>query len=169
MSSARKNQGDQAVKLTISLLQELIGAVFGLAEELAKDMDGVLQKLRSRQRLLDIGCGWGGLVIHAARHYGVDATGITLGQPQAELASERIAEAGLSNRCRVWVRDYREVDEPTYRVWRLFMAGSVYGFSTGRLNVYQSLLVRPDESGQSGLPLTRKDWYDDGGSPWASD
>lgn len=51
------------------------------------------------------------------------------------------------------------VDEPTYRVRRLFMSGSAYGFNTGRLNVYQALLVRPDAAGQSGLPLTRVNWY----------
>jgi len=50
------------------------------------------------------------------------------------------------------------VDEPTYRVWRLFMSGSAYGFRVGRVNVHQALLVKPDR-GQSGLPLTRADWY----------
>ncbi len=245
-----------------------------------RKLDYICRKLRLRpgQRLLDIGCGWGGLVIYAAGRYGVDATGITLSQPQADLANARIAEAGLSDRCRVWVRDYREVDEagaydalvsvgmfehvgaellptyftqawrllrqggaflnhgianraleqprkgrsfsdayvfpdgeltpisttlraaeeagfevrdveslrehymltlrnwvrrleaqhdqalryvdePTYRVWRLFMSGSAFGFKVGRLNVYQSLLVRPGAGGQSGLPLTRADWY----------
>ena len=53
----------------------------------------------------------------------------------------------------------QHVDEPTYRVWRLFMSGSAHGFTAGRLNVYQTLLVKPD-NGQSGLPLTRADWYD---------
>lgn len=245
-----------------------------------RKLDYICRKLRLRpgQRLLDIGCGWGGLVLHAARNYGVDATGITLSQPQADLANARIAEAGLAERCRVLVRDYREldepgaydalvsvgmfehvgarmlpiyfskawallkpggvflnhgianratdpprsgrsfsdayvfpdgeltpistslgvaekagfevrdveslrehymltlrhwvrrleakheqalqyVDEPTYRVWRLFMSGSAYGFKVGRLNVYQALLVRQGEGGQSGLPLTRADWY----------
>jgi cyclopropane-fatty-acyl-phospholipid synthase len=51
------------------------------------------------------------------------------------------------------------VDEPTYRVWRLFMSGSAHGFTHGRLNLFQSLLIKPNEKGQSGLPLTRKDWY----------
>ena len=68
---------------------------------------------------------------------------------------------------RSWVRrledDHDEalqyVDEATYRVWRLFMSGSVDGFETGRLNVYQSLLVKPASGGQSGLPLTRADLY----------
>ena len=245
-----------------------------------RKLDYICRKLRLQpeQRLLDVGCGWGGLVIYAAQHYGVEATGITLSQPQAELANERIAQAGLSDRCRVDVLDYREVpetqpfdalvsvgmfehvgeamlpayfrkarkllrpggvflnhgiagrlldgpprgrtfsdtyvfpdgelvpisttlrvaeatgfevrdveslrehyaltlrqwvrrleerheqalqyvDEPVYRVWRLFMSGSAHGFGVGRLNLYQSLLVRPDSAGSSRLPLQRSDWY----------
>jgi cyclopropane-fatty-acyl-phospholipid synthase len=244
-----------------------------------RKLDLICRKLRLRrdERLLDIGCGWGGLVVHAARRYGVNALGITLSEPQAELANERIRRAGLEDRCRVEVRDYREiedwgaydklvsvgmfehvgearlpdyfsrayrllrpggvfmnhgisrnpnvpvqrgptfisryvfpdgelvpigitfraaegsgfevrdveslrehyaltlgqwvrrlednadearriVDETTYRVWRLYMAGSAHGFRTGRINVYQALLIRPDR-GESGLPLTRADWY----------
>jgi cyclopropane-fatty-acyl-phospholipid synthase len=246
-------------------------------------LDTICRKLRLKpgQRLLDLGCGWGGLVIYAAQHYGVDATGITLSKPQATLANARIAAAGLSNRCRVLVQDYREVpvgeeqqydrlvsvgmfehvgaaklpayfaqawkllkpggvflnhgiacratdatvhgpsfseayvfpdgelvpinitlhaaeeagfevrdveslrehyaltlrhwvhnletnhdealkyvDEPTYRVWRLYMSGSAYGFSMGRNNVYQTLLAKPDGQGHSGLPWTRADWYE---------
>lgn len=75
--------------------------------------DHICRKLRLRpgQKLLDIGCGWGGLVLHAARHYGVDATGITLGEGQTELAQQRIAASGLSDRCRVLLRDYREIGE----------------------------------------------------------
>ena len=53
----------------------------------------------------------------------------------------------------------KHVDEPTYRVWRLFMAGGAYGFGAGNLNVYQALFVRPTEDGRSGVPLTREDWY----------
>ncbi|MGQ9767688.1 MAG: class I SAM-dependent methyltransferase [Anaerolineae bacterium] len=249
----------------------------------ARKLDYICRKLRLKpgQRLLDIGCGWGGLAIHAAQHYSVDVTGITLSGPQVALANERIAAAGLADRARVQARDYRElddpegydalvsvgmfehvgaavlpeyfarawrllkpggvflnhgiasratdkplhgpsfsdtyvfpdgelvpinvtlaaaeeagfevrdveslrehyaltlrhwvrrleaqhdaalqfVDEPTYRVWRLFMSGSAHGFTTGRLNVYQALLVKPDARGCSGLPLTRNDWYDVG-------
>lgn len=245
-------------------------------------LDILCRKLRLNpgQRLLDIGCGWGGLVMYAVQHYGVDATGITLSEPQAALANQRIASANLSDRCRVEIRDYRQlppddfqsydalvsvgmfehvgeaklvsyfgkalqllrpggvflnhgiasratdtpqagptfsntyvfpdgelvpinitlhaaeesgfevrdveslrehyaltlrhwvrrleshhedalrfVDEPTYRVWRLFMSGSAYGFSAGKLNLYQTLLVKPDGQGRSGLPWTRADWY----------
>ncbi|HEY61659.1 MAG TPA: class I SAM-dependent methyltransferase [Anaerolineae bacterium] len=246
-----------------------------------RKLDYLCKKLRLKpgQRLLDLGCGWGGLVIHAAKNYGVDATGITTSQPQVELANERIRTAGLSDHCRVILKDYRQVDdfekydalasvgmfehvgadllpvyfeqaykllkpggvflnhgiakrenderlhrptfsevyvfpdgeltpinvslhaaeisgfevrdveslrehyaitlrkwvqrleanhsqalnyvdEPTYRVWRLFMSGSAHGFANGRLNVYQSLLLKPLENGKSGYPLTRKDWYE---------
>lgn len=76
-------------------------------------LDLICRKLRLKpgDRLLDIGCGWGGLIIHAARHYGADATGITLSENQAALAKERISEAGLSDRCRVAIRDYRTLTE----------------------------------------------------------
>jgi cyclopropane-fatty-acyl-phospholipid synthase len=251
----------------------------GLETAQARKLDYLCRKLRLRpgERLLDIGCGWGGLIIHAARNYGVDALGITLSKQQAMLAQERIEQAGLQKQCRVEVRDYRDlnetsgfekivsvgmfehvgesqlplyfqrawrllrpggiflnhgianrpidpnpkgpsfknryvfpdgelvpinvtlrhaeevgfevrdvenlrehyvltlrhwarrlerhrdqalqvVDEPTYRVWRLFLPGSAYGFAAGLLNVFQTLLLKPDE-GRSGLPLTRADWY----------
>ena len=246
-----------------------------------RKLDYICRKLRLRpgERLLDIGCGWGSLIRHAARRYGVEAVGITLSARQAELAEERIRADGLAGRCRVELRDYRELDEPegfdklvsvgmfehvaeavlpayfgqawrllrpggtflnhgisrpvrqpprrgpsflqkyvfpdgelvpvgkaallaeeagfevrdveslrehyvltlrhwlrrldagreeavraadevSYRVWRLYMSGSVHGFRTGRVNVHQTLLVKPAR-GRSGLPLTRADWYAD--------
>jgi cyclopropane-fatty-acyl-phospholipid synthase len=251
----------------------------GLETAQARKLDYLCRKLRLRpgERLLDIGCGWGGLVIHAARKYGVNALGITLSKKQAELANERIARAGLQRQCRVEVSDYRDleetgafekivsvgmfehvgesqlplyfqhvwqllcpggvflnhgianrpsdpnpkgstfqnryvfpdgelvpinvtlrcaeeagfevrdveslrehyvltlrhwarrlelhreealqlVNEPTYRVWRLFLPGSAYGFAAGLLNVFQAVLLKPEE-GRSGFPLTRADWY----------
>jgi cyclopropane-fatty-acyl-phospholipid synthase len=77
-------------------------------------LDYICRKLRLRpgERLLDIGCGWGGLIMHAVSNYGVEAVGITLSQPQAELAKQRIEQAGLSDRCRVEVCDYRDLDAP---------------------------------------------------------
>ncbi|HEX9130136.1 MAG TPA: cyclopropane-fatty-acyl-phospholipid synthase family protein [Gemmatimonadaceae bacterium] len=74
-------------------------------------LDLICRKLRLKpgERFLDIGCGWGGLIMHAAEHYGVDATGITLSQNQAAYAKERIAESGLGDRCRAEIRDYRSL------------------------------------------------------------
>lgn len=78
-----------------------------------RKLDYVCRKLRLQpgERLLDIGCGWGGLVLHAAQRYGVEAVGITLSERQAELAQHRIQEQGLAHRCRIEVRDYRHLPE----------------------------------------------------------
>ena len=248
-----------------------------------RKLDYLCRKLRLHpgQRLLDIGCGWGALVIHAAKHFGVRAEGVTLSKPQVEWARAGIAEAGLTNEATVDLRDYREissdgsqlydaivsvgmaehvgreklpdyfgaahralkpggvflnqaigesvvarpnnrngsfidqyifpdgdipplpnmlraaesagfeisdvenlrehyaltlghwlrrlerhhaealsfVDEATYRVWRLYLAGSAHGFRRGHIAVYQTLLAKLDSSGQTRLPLTRDDWY----------
>ena len=74
-------------------------------------LDHVCRKLQLRpgDRLLDIGCGWGALVIHAATHYGVHAHGVTLSQRQVELARQRISQAGLADRVTVELRDYRDL------------------------------------------------------------
>jgi cyclopropane-fatty-acyl-phospholipid synthase len=76
-------------------------------------LDLICRKLRLKpgERLLDIGCGWGGLIMYAAEHYGVDATGITLSENQATLARERIGKAGLGDRCRATIRDYRTLTD----------------------------------------------------------
>lgn len=81
-----------------------------------RKLDLICRKLRIREgdRLLDVGCGWGALIMHAAREYGADTLGITLSERQAELARERIREAGLDGRCRVEVRDYRELDDDAF-------------------------------------------------------
>jgi len=235
-------------------------------------------RLQPGQRLLDLGCGWGGLALMAAGEYGAQVTGITLSVRQAELAMQRVREAGLASRVHIELRDYRElpagtpfdaivsvgmsehvgtggmpayfrttaallkpggvflnhaigrgirprdhrgpcfidkhvfphsdvpplpvvtdaaeaaglevrdvenlrehytltlrhwvrrledhhdearahVDEVTYRIWRLYMAGSARGFDQGSLALYQVLLAKPASSGDACLPLTRADWY----------
>ena len=242
-------------------------------------LDYICRKLRLNpgERLLDVGCGWGGLIMHAGREYGVHAIGITLSRQQLALAQERIAQAGLSSHCEVRLLDYRDgrqlgsfdklvsvgmvehvgesalleyfrcayallkpgglflnhgigragnrskpaektftdvyvfpdgelvpiattlapaeqagfevrdvenlrehyfftlvqwlrrleanearakelVGELKYRIWRLYLAGSAYYFQTGKLDLYQSLLVKTAD-GRCGLPLTREDWY----------
>ena len=65
--------------------------------------------LQPGDRLLDIGCGWGALIIHAAKHFGVHAHGITLSQRQLTLARKHIMQAGLQHRVSVELRDYRDL------------------------------------------------------------
>jgi len=124
-----------------------------------RKLEYMCRKLRllPGEKLLDIGCGWGGLIIYAAKRYRVDATGITLSEPQAQLANERIQRSGLSRHCRAQVRDYRDLGEPESfdrivsvgmvehvgesllpeyfsRAWRLLRPGGVFlnhGIGTG--------------------------------------
>jgi cyclopropane-fatty-acyl-phospholipid synthase len=81
-----------------------------LEEAQERKLDLICRKLALApgDRFLDIGCGWGSLVLHAAEHYGVRATGITLSEPQAALARERATELGLADRVEIRVADYRE-------------------------------------------------------------
>ena len=76
-------------------------------------LDHICRKLRLQpgERFLDIGCGWGALVRHAAQHYGVSAVGITLSTQQALLGRERIAAAGLQDRAEIELLDYRDLPQ----------------------------------------------------------
>jgi cyclopropane-fatty-acyl-phospholipid synthase len=65
--------------------------------------------LQPGDRLLDVGCGWGGFAIHAAARHGVEVVGITLSEPQAALAQERVRQAGLADRVCIRVQDYRDL------------------------------------------------------------
>jgi len=75
-------------------------------------LDLVCRKLDLQRgdRLLDIGCGWGSLILYAAERYGVEAVGVTLSQRQADEANRRAAEAKLADRVRAEVRDYRDLE-----------------------------------------------------------
>jgi cyclopropane-fatty-acyl-phospholipid synthase len=70
--------------------------------------------LRPGMRLLDVGCGWGGMVMHAAKHYGVKALGVTLSANQAEWAQKAIHDAGLQDLAEVRHCDYRDVPEDQF-------------------------------------------------------
>ena len=243
-------------------------------------LDHTLRKLRLRrgERLLDIGCGWGALIIKAARDFGAQAAGITLSRRQYEEGKRRIAAASLGDRVRIELRDYRQLrgevfdkivsvgmfehvgrarfgeyfraafealrpgglflnhaiadqspkrkgykttgflgrfifpdgelvsvsdalhageragfevrdvenlrehyertlrawvsnlernrdtaiavaGAESYRLWRLYLAGSAQGFRRGRIAVYQTLLSKPDAAGHVDLPPTRRDLY----------
>jgi cyclopropane-fatty-acyl-phospholipid synthase len=77
-----------------------------------KKIDHILNKIQLRpgQTLLDIGCGWGALVIRAAEKYGARCVGITLSKNQHALATERVREAGLQNQVEIRLEDYRDVE-----------------------------------------------------------
>jgi cyclopropane-fatty-acyl-phospholipid synthase len=83
--------------------------------QLAKlDLIATKLQLKAGQRLLDVGCGWGSFAIHAARNYGVTVTAITLSPSQAELARQRVAQAGLSDQIEIRVLDYRRLPASSY-------------------------------------------------------
>lgn len=75
-------------------------------------LDMICKKLRLKpgEKMLDIGCGWGGLVCHAAQHYGVQAHGVTLSQKQFDFATEKVKRLGLENQITIELRDYATLD-----------------------------------------------------------
>lgn len=84
-----------------------------LEEAQANKLDYICRKLRlqSGDRVLDIGCGWGGFALYAAQYYGVSVVGVTLSLRQAEVARKRIAAAGLTHQCTIDVADYRDLTD----------------------------------------------------------
>ncbi|WP_432174241.1 class I SAM-dependent methyltransferase [Streptomyces sp. Tue6028] len=70
--------------------------------------------LKPGLRLLDVGCGWGSMAIHAAREHGVGVVGVTLSQEQAAYARKRVADEGLTDRVEIRVQDYRDVTDGPY-------------------------------------------------------
>ena len=89
-----------------------------LAVAQEKKIDHILTKLRIEpgQRLLDIGCGWGGLVLRAAQKWGARCVGITLSQNQFDLACERVRAAGLQDQIEIRLQDYRDVKDTFDRI-----------------------------------------------------
>ena len=101
--------------------------------------------LRPGMRLLDVGCGWGGMVLHAARHHGVDAVGITLSPAQHDLAAKRIAAAGLGDRVEIRLQDYRDLGGEQFDA--ISSIGMFEHVGEGRLREYASILfgaLRPE-------------------------
>lgn len=101
--------------------------------------------LRPGMRLLDVGCGWGGMVIHAAQHYRVEAVGVTVSQAQCDLAAKRVAEAGLEGRAEIRLSDYRDVVDGPYDA--ISSIGMFEHVGTARLGAYFATLfhqLRPE-------------------------
>jgi cyclopropane-fatty-acyl-phospholipid synthase len=96
--------------------------------------------LQEGERVLDVGCGWGSFAIHAARRHGVSVTGITLSEPQAQLARARVADAGVADRVEIRVADYREMaDEPFDAIASI---GMVEHVGASRIDEYARTLAR---------------------------
>lgn len=96
--------------------------------------------LRPGQRVLDVGCGWGAFAIHAASHHGVHVVGITLSEPQAALARERVRDAGLEDRVSIRVQDYRDLDGERFDA--VASIGMVEHVGASRIDLYAHQLAR---------------------------
>ena len=98
-----------------------------LAQAQQQKLDHILTKVRLQpgQRLLDIGCGWGALVLRAAEKYGAQCVGVTLSQNQHALATERVRAAGLQDRIEIRLQDYRDVQGPFDRITSVGMVEHV--------------------------------------------
>jgi len=112
------------------------GGAQTLEEAQAAKLELVCRKLDLREgaRILDVGCGWGSFVIHAARRHGVRAVGITLSEEQARLATERAREAGVADRVEIRVADYREVSDGPFDA--IASIGMVEHVGEERIDVY---------------------------------
>jgi cyclopropane-fatty-acyl-phospholipid synthase len=109
-------------------------------------LDLVCRKLALRPgaRLLDVGCGWGSLALHAAQRYGADVVGVTISTEQAALARERVAAAGLTGRVEIRVQDYRDVaDGPFDAISSIGMAEHVGAAGMPAYVATLSGLLRP--------------------------
>lgn len=112
--------------------------ITALTDAQTAKIDHILRKVRLQrdERLLDIGCGWGALVVRAAKEYGAQAVGVTLSVSQYEEARRRIAAAGLENRARVELWDYRDLPVTTFD--KIVSVGMFEHVGRGKLRKYFS-------------------------------
>lgn len=96
--------------------------------------------LEPGMRLLDVGCGWGSMAIHAAQHHGVHAVGVTLSERQAEWARGAVREAGLEGRVEIRVQDYRDVRDGPFDA--ISSIGMFEHVGAARLDEYFTALHR---------------------------
>jgi cyclopropane-fatty-acyl-phospholipid synthase len=131
-----------------------------------KKIDHILNKiqLRSGDTLLDIGCGWGALLIRAAQQYGVRCTGVTISENQAKLAKKLVFEAGLANKVNILLQDYRDVKGRFDRITSVGMFEHV-GIDqlTRYFSTIQSLLVDDGIALNHGITTTDSQ---NGGAPF---
>ena len=114
------------------------------AQRAKLDLVGRKLDLGEDMRLLDVGCGWGSFVIHAAREYGARAVGITLSEEQAHFARTAVASLGLDDRVDIRVQDYRDVpDGPYDAIASIGMAEHVGLFQLGEYAAHLHALLAP--------------------------
>ena len=113
---------------------------YGLADAQRDKLDLICRKLELRpgMRLLDVGCGWGSLAMHAAKEYGVRVLGITLSGEQADFARKQIAEAGLTDQVEIRVQDYRDLDDGPFDA--ISSVGMAEHVGTGPYAEYAAIL-----------------------------
>lgn len=120
------------------------GESLELAQERKLELICRKLSLAPGERFLDVGCGWGSLVIHAAARHGVRAVGVTISEAQADLARERVREAGLADRCEIRLADYRELDDGPYdKVASVGMYEHVGAAQLDRYALTIAALLRP--------------------------
>ncbi len=110
------------------------------AQRTKLDMVCTKLALEPGERVLDVGCGWGSFAIHAAREYDVHVTGITLSEPQARLARERAAAAGVGDRVDIRVADYRDPTDERFDA--IASIGMVEHVGEEQIDRYAELLAR---------------------------
>jgi cyclopropane-fatty-acyl-phospholipid synthase len=102
-------------------------------------------KLKEGERVLDVGCGWGSFVLHAAKNHGVHAVGITISPAQAELARERVAAEGLEDRVEIRLADYRDLARERFDA--VASIGMVEHVGSVQIDAYAAQLARLLDSG----------------------
>ncbi|AGZ38303.1 SAM-dependent methyltransferase [Actinoplanes friuliensis] len=120
---------------------------YGLADAQRDKLDLICRKLELKpgMRLLDVGCGWGSLALHAAREYGVDVVGITLSTEQADYARKQIAEAGLTAHVEIRIQDYRDLDDGPFDA--ISSVGMAEHVGTAPYAEYAAILFRQLKAG----------------------
>ncbi|SDF34263.1 SAM-dependent methyltransferase [Pseudonocardia oroxyli] len=135
---------------------------YGLEDAQRDKLDLICRKLdlKPGMRLLDVGCGWASLLIHAATHYGVTAVGVTLSAEQRALGLRRVRELGLEDRVEIRLQDYREVDDPPFDAVSSIEMGEHVGQDNypvyaaqlfSKLRPHGRLLLQQMSRGASGL------------------
>ncbi|MFI7545528.1 class I SAM-dependent methyltransferase [Actinoplanes sp. NPDC049599] len=117
-------------------------AGYDLAAAQRDKLDLICRKLALKpgMRLLDVGCGWGALALHAAREYGVDVVGITLSAEQADYARKQVAEAGLTAHMEIRIQHYHDADDGPYDA--ISSVGMAEHVGSGRYAEYAAALFR---------------------------